>query len=82
MQIGDQIRLIKRASRMKIISDWFVKEIGKKFIILDNTRYITCLIAADFIDQSETKIYIKRNGEYEQMQIVNFYDLRKIKSYH
>lgn len=78
MKIGEQIRLIRGMKEEKTISDWIVKNTSEKLIILDNSKYLTCLNLADFIDQKYTKIYINRTGKLEQIKAFGLCDLREI----
>ena len=78
MKIGDKIKLTEGLRKQKTISEWIVKSINKRLMVLDNKKYLRCLILADVIDQKEIKIQIQRNGVYEQLLINDSFDLRCI----
>ena len=78
MKIGDKIRLTEGVRKQKTISEWIVKSINKRLMVLDNKKYLRCLNVADVIDQKEIKIQIQRNGVYEQLLINDSFDLRCI----
>ena len=78
MKIGDKIKLTEGLRKQKTISEWIVKSINKRLMVLDNKKYLRCLNLADVIDQKEIKIQIQRNGVYEQLLINDSFDLRCI----
>ena len=78
MKIGDKIKLTEGLRKQKTISEWIVKSINKRLMVLDNKKYLRCLNLADVIDQKEIKIQIQRNGAYEQLLINDSFDLRCI----
>lgn len=78
MKIGDKIKLTEGLRKQKTISEWIVKSINKRLMVLDNKKYLRCLSLADVIDQKEIKIQIQRNGVYEQLLINDSFDLRCI----
>lgn len=78
MKIGDKIKLTEGYRKQKTISEWIVKSINKRLMVLDNKKYLRCLSLADVIDQKEIKIQIQRNGVYEQLLINDSFDLRCI----
>lgn len=78
MKIGDKIKLTEGLRKQTTISEWIVKSINKRLMVLDNKKYLRCLNLADVIDQKEIKIQIQRNGTYEQLLINDSFDLRCI----
>lgn len=78
MKIGDKIRLTEGLKQQKTVSEWVIKSINKRLMVLDNKKYLRCLNVADVIDQKEIKIQIQRNGVYEQLLINDSFDLRCI----
>ena len=59
MKIGDKIKLTEGLRKDKTISEWIVKSINKRLMVLDNKKYLRCLNLADVIDQKEIKIQIQ-----------------------
>ena len=78
MKIGDKIKLTEGLRKQTTISEWIVKSINKRLMVLDNKKYLRCLNLADVIDQKEIKIQIQRNGTCEQLLINDSFDLRCI----
>lgn len=78
MKTGEKIRLIRGHRAEKSITDWVIKEVSYKLVLLDNSRHSTCLNLASFIEQSDTKVYINRTGKFEQIKAFGLCDLREI----